>query len=60
MVEGDGYFDCHDSINKSITPYFNFDTQRFIRSINYPLSFITVVKFLLDIISSGDEYKSIY
>lgn len=50
MVEGDGYFDCHDSINKSITPcYFNFNTQRFIRIINYPLSFITDVKFLLDI-----------
>ena len=61
MVEGDGYFDCHDSINKSITPYyFNFDTQRFIRSINYPLSLITIMKFLLDMISSGDEYKSIY
>ena len=36
MVEGDGYFDCHDSINKSITPYyFNFDTQKFIRIVNY-------------------------
>ena len=23
MVEGDGYFDCHDSINKSITPYYS-------------------------------------